>query len=142
MRLSVDLLCVTVPHFADPWNPQREEIRAWAFDPEAEEPTQDFDLALRWARHERAYLDLASDPTCPARRYFLSILYLIVGDAVRNGFADEPEPVIRGFVDRGSHYDHPDVLAWQERSRGLMADPSSFDYEAWCAGGFARRGAT
>jgi hypothetical protein len=131
-----------VSHFADPWNPQPEEVRAWAYEPDAEEPTQDFDLALRWARHERAYFDLASDPACPARLYFLSVLYLIVGDTVRNGFAEDPEPVVRGFIDRGGEYDHADIRTWQERSRELLADPASFDHEAWCAGGFARRGAT
>lgn len=126
--------------FADPWNPQPEEIRAWAYDPNAEEPTQDFDLALSWSRHEKAYLDLASDPACPTRRYFLRVLYLIVGDAVRTGHRSVPEPVVRGFVERGGAYDHPDIRRWQERSRELMADPDRFDYQLWCAGGYAREG--
>ena len=127
-------------HFADPWNPQPDEIRAWAYDPKAEEPEQDFDLALLWARHERAYLELASDDTCPARSYFLGILYLIVGDAARGGFAGGSEAIVRGFVERGSTYDHPDVRVWQQKSRALLADPSSFAYDDWCAGGFASQG--
>lgn len=126
-------------HFADAWNPQPEEIRAWAYDPEAEEPIQDFDLALSWAGHEKAYLDLASDSACPARLYFLSLLYLMMGDAVRTGYNAAPEPAARGLVQRGSGYEHPDIRAWQERSRALMADPSQFEYEAWCAGGLARQ---
>lgn len=124
-------------HFADPWNPQPEEIRAWAYEPDAVEPTQDFDLALSWSRHEKAYLDLASDPACPSRRYFLRVLYLVVGDAVRTGYRTVPEPVVRGFVEQGSRYEHPDIREWQARSRALMADPTRFDYERWCAGGYA-----
>lgn len=129
-------------HFANPWNPQPEEIRAWAYDPDALEPTQDFDLALSWSGHEKPYLDLASDPACPSRRYFLRVLYLMVGDAVRSGFGNVPEPVVRGFVERGSEYDHADIQKWQERSRALLASPERFDYELWCAGGYAGKETT
>ena len=129
-------------YFANPWNPQPKEIRAWAYDPEAPWPVQDFHLALSWARHEKAYLDLASDEACPKRRFFLDVLYLIVGDAVRSEFAGMPEPVVRGFVERGEAYRHPDVRAWQARSRALMADPGLFNFEQWCAGGYAGEGAT
>ena len=66
----------------DPWNPMPDEVREWAYDAEALAPCEDWDLALSWAQHERAYLELASDEACPKRRYFLAVLYLMVGDAV------------------------------------------------------------
>jgi hypothetical protein len=128
----------SVSHFSDPWNPQPVEIRAWAYEPNAQEPTQDFDLALAWGGHEWAYFDLVSDSACPKRRYFLGVLYLMVGDAVRARYRNVPEPVVRGFVEHGSEYGHPDIEAWQARSRALMADPSTFDYTLWCGGGYAR----
>lgn len=126
-------------HFADPWNPQPEEIRAWAYDEEAEDPVQDFDLVLSWARHEAAYLELASDEACPKRLFFLQILYLIVGDAARSGFGSLPRAIVAGFVTRGDAYDHPDIRRWQERARALLvAREPRVDYQEWCAGGFVR----
>lgn len=122
----------------NPWNPSVEKIRQWAYDEGAPEPEIDFHLALAWARYEKTYLDLASDPSCPKRGYFLDILYLIVGDAVRSKFRSEPKPIIAGFVERGSEYTDPGVRRWQERSRQLLEDPSLFDYALWCGGGFAR----
>ena len=68
--------------FVDPWNPSPGEIRAWAYDAESLEPCQDFKLALSWSWHEKALLECASDDRCPKRRYFLDVLYLIVGNAV------------------------------------------------------------
>ena len=123
----------------DPWNPMPDEVREWAYDPEALEPCQDWDLALSWAQHERAYLELAADPACPKRRYFLALLYLMVGDAVRTGFRNRPRPLIEGLIEKGDSYKHPDIRRWQERSRRLLKDPESFAYEDWCAGGLARQ---
>jgi len=99
----------------NPWNPMPDEVRAWAYDPTALDPCEDWDLALCWAQHERAYLELASDDSCPKRRYFLGVLYLMVGDAVRCGFRSRPRPIIEGLIDRGSEYRHPDIKLWQAR---------------------------
>ncbi len=114
-----------------------DEIRKWAYDPALPEPCQDWDLVLSWVQHERAYLELAVDGSCPKRRYFLGLIYLMVGDAVRTGFRNLARPLIEGFIDRGDEYTHPDIRQWQERSRELLKHPESFVYERWCAGGFA-----
>lgn len=68
----------------------------------------------------------------------LSVLYLIVGDAVRSQFRSRPRPVVEGFIDRGDEYDHPSIKLWQKRSRELLRHPDSFDYTLWCAGELAR----
>jgi len=128
-------------HFSDPWNPRPEEIRSWAYDADAGEPVEDFDLALTTAGHEAVYLDLAADSACPHRRYFLHVLYLKVGDDVRSGYASTPEAAVRAFVGQGASSTNPDVRAWAERSRALMADPSLFDFASWCERGFAAEGA-
>ena len=122
----------------DPWNPSSDDVRAWAREADAVEPCEDWDLALSGARHDAAYLELASDPACPARGYLLSVLYLIVGDAVRSGFRTAGRADIEALLARGAGYPHPDIARWRRRSAELLAHPETFSYEAWCAGGLAR----
>jgi hypothetical protein len=122
---------------ADAFNPSSTEVRQWALDPDAEEPGEDWDITLAKTRHELDYLELASDPKCPKRRFFLHVLYLIVGDAARYGFKSPTEPVIRGFLDRAATYRHPDIQLWRQRSLALLKNPGSVDYGLWCAGGYA-----
>jgi hypothetical protein len=122
----------------DPWKPEPDEVREWAYDADALEPCQDWDLALCWIQHERCYLELASDKSCPKRRYFLALLYLMVGDAVRADFRTRPKPIIEGLIDLGDEYRHPDIQRWQERSLNLLKHPDLFEYHDWCGGGFAR----
>jgi hypothetical protein len=55
----------------DPWSPSPDEIRAWAYTPNAEEPCQDWDLALLWSCHEKALLECASDDACPVHDLIL-----------------------------------------------------------------------
>ena len=122
----------------NPYDPGTEEIRAWAYAPGSLEPVQDWDLHLAHARHEKVYLELASDASCPARDYFLRILYLIVGNAVRTRFKSEPEYLISGFLERAQGYPDDAVQMWIVRSRELIRHPETFDYAQWCAGGFVR----
>jgi hypothetical protein len=123
----------------DPWKPMPDEVRMWANDPDGPAPCQDWDLALCWAQHERAYLELASDERCARRRYFLGIVYLMVGDAVRSSFRNRPRPIIEGLIERGDDYRHPDIKLWQIRSQELLKKPELFDYHQWCGGGFAKQ---
>ena len=122
----------------DPWNPSADDVRAWAADPVATEPCQDWDLALSWARHDGTYLRLASDDACPNRRFLLRVLYLIVGDAVRTGYRSATRIDVEALLARGAGHRHPDVRLWRERSHDLLAHPEAFDYDDWCAGGLAR----
>jgi hypothetical protein len=122
----------------DPWSPSPDEIRTWAYTPNAEEPCQDWDLALLWSCHEKALLECASDDACPNRLRMLATMYLVVGDAVRSKFRSRPLPIVEGFIERGDEYRHPSIQLWQRRSRALLRDPSTFEYDAWCAGGLAR----
>jgi hypothetical protein len=121
----------------DPWNPSSNDIREWAFDAGADAPVQDFGLVLLWAHDERVYLDLASSDDCPKRRFFLSVLYLMVGDAVRNNFNGGPRSIIDGLIANGDNFPHPGIHKWPQRSRDLIANPESFDYDDWCGGRLA-----
>lgn len=122
----------------NPYNPTPEEIRAWAYDADAMEPVQDFDLMVADEPNDALCLELAADPACPKRRWFLSVLYLVVGDAVRSGFKVRSREAVEALLERGGSLHHPDVEAWRRHSRALLDDPRSFDYDAWCAGGLAR----
>ena len=126
------------PLFANPWNPSSREIRAWAYAHNAQAPCQDWDLALAWAGHERDYLEFSADANCPNRLYFLHVIYLMVGSAVRNGYRTTPKAVVKGFVERAANSRCQSLRRWRERSLHLLAHPSEFDYTAWCGGGYSR----
>jgi len=124
--------------FASVWNPSSTEVRVWAYDAMADEPCQDWDLALCWAGHERDYLNFAADSACPRRAFFLHIIYQMVGNAVRSQFRATPEPIVRGFIELAATSKNADLRVWRERSLRLLRHPSEFDYEFWCAYGHAR----
>ena len=125
--------------FVNPHDPSPAELREWACTPGAEEPCQDFDLILSWAWHDDTCIAFASDPACPSRDYFLAVLYLMVGDAVRTGFRNVEEAGVLAFVALADGSRSEVVREWQARSRQLLRDPDTFDYADWCGGGLARR---
>ena len=121
---------------ADPWNPSATEVREWAYGREPLEPCQEWHLVLSWTRHEDTYLELVNDPQCSSRTNMLDVLYLIVGNAVRNDSL--PRPILAGFLEKAKTYNHPDIRPWRERSEALLQNPEELDFELWCAGGYAR----
>jgi hypothetical protein len=122
----------------DPWNPTEAEVRDWAYQPDAMEPEQDWHLVLPGTGFEELYLGLVADPACPTRGYFLEVLYLLVGDAVRTGYGVHREERVEVLLERGLASGDPDLALWAERSRELKAHPEAFSYDAWCRGGLAR----
>ncbi len=128
--------------FVDPINPTQDEIRAWAYTPGAIEPTQDWDLILSVSKWDDFYLSLAADPQCPNSIYFLSLLYLIVGDEVRTNYHLRSRKEIDHLLAAAENSVNPRVRRWVERSRALIANPKSYDYRAWAGGGLAREEST
>lgn len=125
----------------DPYNPTQEEIRAWAASPEVLEPVEDWALMISDEPYEQLYLELAADEDCPTRRYFLALLYLVVGDAVRSQFRGRSRDAVLDLLERGRAYPHPEIDAWRQRSAELLRHPETFEYYAWCDGGLAGEGA-
>lgn len=123
--------------FEDPWNPTLSEIRRWAYEYDVEEPCQAWDLSLMWRGYEELYIELAADENCPNNRFFLSILYRMVGDQVRRGTDNQTEFNLRDFVAKADSFDNKALKSWQTRSMDLLRHPEKFDYDQWCAGGFA-----
>lgn len=124
--------------FADAANPSPEEIRAWAAcnDPE---PMEDWDLVLADLRYAAVLVDLVADERCPSRRYLLTALYALVGNAVRDGFATAPRPGLEALLATAGQTGNAWLQAWADRSAQLIANPAEFDYALWCAGGLAKR---
>ena len=116
---------------------QRQELIDWAYDPTSAEPVQDWDLLVATMPWDELFLQLAADPNCPKSDFFLSVLYLIVGDAVRTVYATRTRLQVEELL--RSSPQHPTLALWVDRSRDLMARPHTFQYEDWCAGGLARQ---
>ena len=73
----------------NPLDPTDAEIRSWAYDVEAVEPVQDWDLIIWGLADPNLLAELASDSGCPTQSYFLSCLYGRVGDEVRTGRVED-----------------------------------------------------
>ena len=116
-------------------DPQLGELLEWAFDESAGEPVQDWDLLVAASPFTETCIQLAADPECPKSGFFLGILYLIVGDAVRTAYSAHSRQHVESLLRLAGRY--PVLRVWVERSRTLMERPESFDYEAWCAGKLA-----
>ena len=119
----------------DPFNPTPDEIREWASTKGAMEPEQDWDLHLAKLRYLDLYVSLAADQSCPSWDYFLRVLYLIVGDAVRSAFRAESRKSIEELLQMTERYPQHYFRVLRERSAKLLLDPNIFNYDDWCAGG-------
>ena len=113
-----------------------DDIRHWGYcdDPE---PQQDFDLLITGWDHERLFVSLAADPACPKKRFFLSCLYLFIGDAVRTNYQVHSKKDVDRLLDYAEDIGDEVIQEWLARSRRLTADPESFEYDLWCWGGYA-----
>jgi hypothetical protein len=122
-----------------PYDPRAEELFQWAYDATAAEPVQDWDLVLEHCPYESLYMEFASSSACPKQGYFLAILYLIVGDAVRTRYQTRSREEVETLLARAEQsFSSGWLQLWVKRSRELMANPESFQYEDWCAGALAR----
>ncbi len=121
-----------------PWNAQHAEIEAWARQADADEPTEDWDLAVTEEVNAALIFRLASDDTCPNHWFFLRCLYLFVGDAVRTDFQGHSRACIDGLLAAVSEGAPPRIVRWAERARALIqSGTTKVDYDDWCCGRLA-----
>ena len=123
--------------FKEPMQPTESELRTWA-DSDALEPVEDFDILI-WDSEDLAdsFLDLAREGSCRSNRYFLHLLYGRVGTAVRAQSVDQS---VDRLIAEAEQSDDLGVRKFAERARSLIADPETFEYEAWCNGQLAGLG--
>jgi hypothetical protein len=126
--------------FEDALNPTEEELRKWAYTDGAKYPDempQDWDLCVAEFSRGLLLLRLASDVDCPKRKFFLSCLYLLVGECVRTSAGSAHVSDCARFLSRVEMPLPEDVAQWLSRSRELLRSPEQFNYNKWCWGGFA-----
>lgn len=125
--------------FQDVVSPTADELRKWAADPNADYPddmSQDFDLMVAdWGRID-VIVELASDPACPNRKFFIGVLYLMAGDCVRTSQGAQDIPHLRNLLERLSTSSAPELLLFRTRALALLKDPSTFEYNLWCNAGY------
>jgi hypothetical protein len=115
--------------FKDEWNPTKEEIEKWAFDTQAY-GIQDWELAVYDVKNIDLILGLATDKTCPKRKFFLRCLYVFVGDTVRRNRKKEIDE-LNEILLKANRYEVEIIKKWIERSRELLLNPESYDYKFW-----------
>jgi len=121
-----------------PYNPSAEDLSHWAYDASAMEPVQDWDIILSKCPYEPLYMQFASSRNCPKQEYFLSLLYFIVGDAVRTNYQTRSrDDVERLLKDAEQNFPAYWVHLWMKRARALIAGQQEFRYDDWCAGALA-----
>ena len=127
-----------VGFFADAVNPTDEEIERWAYIPDASYPpemSQDWDLCITEPRRVDLLERLASDPRCPNRKFFLSCLYLLIGDAVRSNGATWSLHDASVWLSRDRFAAPHDIAVFLQRAKQVIVNPSTFDYNNWCRSG-------
>lgn len=127
--------------FANPVDPSPAELREWAYQPDSvplETMPQDWDLLVAGDHLIGTLLELALDPTCPARRFAQHCLYIYAADAVRTNFRAHPRRRLRKLVDQAEREGDEQLRIWAHNARVLEAHPRLFDYHDWCEGGLVR----
>lgn len=117
--------------FRDAWNPTREEVLRWAYTPNVYAPDQDFELAVYDAEFHDLILQCADDQACPQQYFFLSCLYVLVGDAVRTNWKVFSQVTITNFIEKGQQAHDSDVQNWAERAKKLIVEPALYNYDQW-----------
>lgn len=115
--------------FKDPLNPTKEELKTWAYG-DYYEPVQDFKLMVT---DDPLYaLSFAIDQKCKTKDFFLSSLYVFVGDSVRN--KEDNRQQLDDLLMKASSYDDNRIRKFVERSKHLIENPASYNYADWGLG--------
>src|SRR5918998_6488755 len=106
--------------FANPVDPTADELRAWAYHPNAvplELMPPDWDLLLSTDDLVGPLFDLAMDRSCPARRFALHCLYIYAADGVRQNFRAHPKRRFRKLVEQAERDGDDLMRTWAHNSR-------------------------
>ena len=116
-------------NFVDPDNPTADEVRRWAYTPDADFPHEEWDLVVSLCPYDDVFLECAADVDCPGQRCMLGVLYVIVGDSIRSNFYMRDRSSIESLIAKADGHSSCAISRWQQRSRDLLKNPDSFDYD-------------
>jgi len=117
----------------NPINPTVEEIWEWAWDEKSLAPMEDWDIIIQ-NLYPAEYVKIAKLPHCPCRNYFLSLIYLYVGDSYRTNNWNRVDPLLKDHENSESHV----IFNWVKQSNDLRSGKVIFNYDDWCGGKLAR----
>ncbi|BDS07431.1 hypothetical protein NT6N_24710 [Oceaniferula spumae] len=123
----------------DTCNPYADDIREWAYDPKAMEPEQDWDLIISHLPYDELFVELAADNDCPKWDYFMSLIYLIAGDAVRTNYVSESRDRVGRLISCTERIPRHRFHVFRSRYKDLCDAPETFCYDDWCAGGWVAK---
>ncbi len=125
--------------FVNALTPTEDELREWASDPEAEYPeemSQDWDLILAEIGYAPTLIKLACENS-PNRDFFLSCLYTLSGDCVRDQVDEKAISEIRQAFSLIPDGARQDIILWAKRSEDLFNKPNLYNYDDWGWGDLA-----
>lgn len=128
--------------FVDPVDPRPEELRTWAYHPEAmpyDALPPDWDLLIAGDALAPTLFELAMDRHCPARRFAVHCLYIYAADSVRSNATSRRKRRLSGFVQRARDLGDEMMAVWAHNCTMLMSHPELFDHGDWMEGGLVRR---
>jgi hypothetical protein len=121
--------------FHDAANPTEDELRAWALDPDAMWPTEDWDLILASTHeYDELYIELAAGGV-PGGDTFLRCLYILVGESIGSGWRDRSRQHVEQLVTKGASSVDPSVKKWAEAARRALDRLETFNLKEWIHGG-------
>jgi hypothetical protein len=127
--------------FANPVDPNPDELRAWAYEPDSvplDVLPPDWDLLVATNRLVGVLFELASDPQCPARRFALHCLYIYSAGEIRTNPRDGLRRKLRKLLDQADQSLEQSLRIWAHNTRALGSEPELFDYQEWYEGGLVR----
>lgn len=127
--------------FANPVDPQPDELRAWAYHPTVaslESIPPDWDLLVSTDRLVGTIFGLALDRACPARRFALHCLYIYAAGGIRTHFREHPKRKLRRFVEQAERQGDEQLRLWAHNTRVLLIRPDLFNYRDWYEGALVR----
>src|ERR1700741_4331650 len=117
---------MSYPNLSNPIDPTPEDLRLWAYTPEASYPdevSQDWDLCVISFERAPLIIEFAADESCPNRYFFLSCLYTMAGDCVRTEAGKQNIPRLRSVLESVPDNASRLVKLWVQRSEHLLEHP-------------------
>ena len=116
--------------FKNEVQPTEAELKIWAYG-NYYQPDQDFQLFV--VDNPYFILELAADPKCPTRRFFLDSLYVWVARQ-----AGEEQTILTDWLATAAKINDEKIKKLVARARRLQANPKTYTYAKWgLEGGYA-----